>query len=90
MPHSPLPWTFLIENGDEVIRDAAGNAVHQDTQYYPSGLATDDAQFIVASVNRAAALEALLRRIDAVVTWETTPLGRGFQDEIETVLAMGT
>ncbi len=28
----------------------------------------------------------LLRRIDAVITWETTPLGRGFQEEIEAAL----
>lgn len=35
---------------------------------------------------RIAELEALLRRIDAVITWETTPLGRGFQDEIEAIL----
>ena len=35
---------------------------------------------------RIAQLEALLRRIDAVITWETTPLGRAFQDELEATL----
>jgi hypothetical protein len=35
---------------------------------------------------RIAALESLLRRIDAVTTWETTPLGRAFQEEIEEAL----
>jgi hypothetical protein len=37
---------------------------------------------------RNADLEALLRRIDAVITWETTPLGREFQDEIEAALTV--
>ena len=36
--------------------------------------------------HRIAELEALLRRIDAVVTWETTPLGRHFQEEVEAAL----
>lgn len=35
---------------------------------------------------RIAELEALLRRIDAVTTWETTPLGRHFQDELDAAL----
>ena len=30
---------------------------------------------------------ALLRKIDAVTVWETTPLGRGFQEEIERALS---
>ena len=34
-------------------------------------------------------LRELLRRADAVVTWETTPNGRGFQDEIEAALGIG-
>lgn len=63
MTHSPLPWSFSVESGDEVILDAAGNAVHTDTSYYPSGIATEDAQFIVESVNRVAALEADLAAI---------------------------
>lgn len=36
--------------------------------------------------DRIAELEGVLRRIDAVTTWETTPLGRSFQDEIEAAL----
>lgn len=35
---------------------------------------------------RIAELEALLRRIDNVITWETTPLGRQFQEELEAAL----
>jgi hypothetical protein len=31
-------------------------------------------------------LRSLLRRIDDVTAWETTPLGRGFQEEIEAAL----
>lgn len=33
-------------------------------------------------------LRSLLQRIDAVTVWETTPLGRGFQDEIEAALLL--
>lgn len=62
--HSPTPWRFEKRpDGDEVIFDAAGKSVHWDTQYYPSGLASEDAEFIVASVNRVGALEAALREI---------------------------
>ena len=39
-------------------------------------------------VKRIAELESLLRRIDDVTHWETTPLGRGFQDEIEAALGI--
>lgn len=38
---------------------------------------------------RIAELEALLRRIDNVTTWETHPLGRSFQEEIEAALGIG-
>lgn len=35
-------------------------------------------------------LETLLRRIDNVIIWEITPLGREFQGEIERVLGIGS
>lgn len=38
---------------------------------------------------RIAELEALLRRIDNVTQWETHPLGRSFQEEIEAALGIG-
>lgn len=39
---------------------------------------------------RIAELEALLRRADAAVVWETVmPDGRKFQDEVEKVLGIG-
>ena len=38
------------------------------------------------AADRIAELEALLRRIDNVITWETTPLGRQFQEELEAAL----
>ena len=41
---------------------------------------------VMVMEDRIAELEALLRRIDAVTAWETTPLGRGFQEEIEAAL----
>ena len=33
-------------------------------------------------------LRSLLRRIDDVITWETTPLGRDFQEEIEAAIGI--
>lgn len=32
------------------------------------------------------ALRAMLRRIDNLTTWETTPLGRDFQEEVDAIL----
>lgn len=64
MPHSPLPWRYEKRaGGDEVIYAADDTQVHVDTPYYPSGISTYDAQFIVASVNRVAELEEALREI---------------------------
>lgn len=57
--HSPAPWTLRPRTvaHPEAIFDSAGNVVHCETDfrfdYYPSGLATEDARFIVASVNVA-------------------------------------
>lgn len=51
--HAPTPWTFQVEGGVETIRDADGHLVHTDENYYPSGLDTGDAKFIVASANVA-------------------------------------
>lgn len=52
MTHSPLPWSLEEQaDGDHVIRDANGKTVHMDTQYYPSGMAVDDARLIVRAVN---------------------------------------
>ena len=50
--HRPTPWEFIsADDGDEIIRAVDGTNVHYDTQYYPSGLATVDARFIVDAVN---------------------------------------
>lgn len=55
--HAPTPWTLHSEREYErmveVIRDAEGNIVHEDRDYYPSGLESEDARFIVASANVA-------------------------------------
>ena len=59
----PLPWVLVDECGDEVIRDGRGNAVHYDTQYYPSGLSREDAEYIVAAVNSVSRYELALYRI---------------------------
>lgn len=40
----------------------------------------------VEAAERIEKLTALLRRIDAVTTWEDTPLGRDFQPIIEAAL----
>lgn len=46
--------------------------------------------FIEAKDKRIAELEALLRRADAAVVWETVmPDGRKFQDEVEKALGIG-
>lgn len=45
-----------------------------------------DATLMEDAATRIAELESLLHRIDAVTTWETTPLGRGFQGEIDAAL----
>lgn len=58
--------------------DAPGVAYCDTHQAYVSTGACDKA--------RIADLEALLRRIDAVIAWETTPLGRAFQEELEAAL----
>lgn len=47
-------------------------------------------EWVAMTDARIAELEAMLRRIDAVVTWETTSLGRQFQDEVESVLGKTT
>lgn len=49
-------------------------------------VAADTPARTVALLARIVELEALLRRIDAVITWETTPLGQSFQDEVEAAL----
>ncbi len=72
--HSPTPWTFIVEDGGaaEIIRAADGTTVHYDTTYYPSGLATADAEHIVACVNRVAELEAALRvSMTALCSWRS-------------------
>lgn len=51
MTHAKLPWVLLEEGDDEIIRAADGSTVHRDMQFYPSGLASDDAALIVACVN---------------------------------------
>ena len=38
------------------------------------------------AADRITELESLLHRIDAVIAWETTPLGRAFQHEMEAAL----
>ena len=67
--HSPTPWTFKVGDGgdSELIEAADGSAVHYDTPYYPSGMATADAMHIVACVNRVPRLEAALRAAHAAV-----------------------
>lgn len=93
MPHSPTPWVFKEADGDEIIEDANGHRVHYDTQYYPSGLDSDDARFIVSSVNRAAKLEALLREIDAKIVFETAVsdgTGNDLQRRVEVALGIRT
>lgn len=57
MSHSPTPWRLVDDAGDEVILASDGTRVHRDTAYYPSGLASEDAAFIVECVNRVAELE---------------------------------
>lgn len=53
-----------------------------------AAVADAQAAITAAAANRyrVAELEAMLRRIDAVIAWETTPLGRGFQDELDAAL----
>ena len=48
-----------------------------------------DLKHNVVLMDRIAELEALLRRIDNVTLWETHPLGRCFQQEIEAALGVG-
>lgn len=43
-------------------------------------------EVVMMMQEREAELVSLLRRIDAVVVWESTPLERGFQEEIERAL----
>lgn len=63
MGHSPTPWRLEETSRDEIIRDAAGNVVHWDTTYYPSGLASEDAEYIVQCVNRVEKLEEALKSV---------------------------
>ena len=48
---APRPWRLVIDGVDETIFDANGQIVHCDTQYYPTGMSTADAQLIVDAVN---------------------------------------
>ena len=43
-------------------------------------------QMLNVAANEIEHLRGLLKRIDDVTTWETTPLGRGFQDEVEAAM----
>lgn len=43
-------------------------------------------QMLYVAANEIEHLRSLLKRIDDVTAWETTPLGRGFQDEVEAAL----
>lgn len=57
-----------------------------DKDMMARGLGRAADSVMLRQAERIAELETLLRRIDAVIIWETTPLGRSFQDEIEAAL----
>lgn len=49
-PPYPLPWTLKTKDGDNYIRDATGQAIACDMQYYP-WIYSDAMPLIVRAVN---------------------------------------
>jgi seryl-tRNA(Sec) selenium transferase len=47
---------------------------------------TERATMMRMAADEIESLRAMLRRIDDCITWETTPLGRQFQGEVEAIL----
>ena len=76
-----MPPEKMVDIG-ETMRAALAAAVKTDPH---DNLAVHRAVWDMTQA-RIAELEALLRCIDAVIIWETTPLGRAFQDELEATL----
>lgn len=69
-----------------VLRTTAWAAPDADTF---TKLLPEARQMLNVAANEIEHLRSILRRIDDVTTWETTPLGRRFQDEVEAALGIG-
>lgn len=78
----PLPDRTLIVLRNEAKAARAGTMVVH-------GVDIDMAELLEDAADEIERLRSLLKRIDDVTTWETTPLGRKFQDEVEGALGIG-
>lgn len=74
---STAPWKVC-----PCLRDSWGHVVDADGKLVCELVSITNAHLIAAAPD----LERLLVRIDELITWETTPFGRDFQDEVDAVL----
>lgn len=79
-----LDWVRRVLRGDVESVGCGHHWVKRNGQ--GSILISDATLALIAAADEIERLRALLKRIDAVTTWETTPLGRHFQDEVEAAL----
>lgn len=73
-PPYPLPWTLETKDGDNYIRDATGQAIACDMQYYP-WIYSDAMPLIVRAVNSHRDLLDALRELVECCPFTPTPMG---------------